>query len=508
MKKLFTLVTLFISCLIYSQNYHYSSYSNYLDYIGYDNILKNKISKIEIHIEDLQVIKIHFNEKAQIEKIETLDSSLNKIISESIFKWNSNFNYLLSSLSNYNPDDFTFMTKSDYTYLRDGDKKMSPVDVTQYWIKNTLFWYAEKYNFHNYINTITRSLDGAIDYLYFENKLLKSIKIRKVSSDEFSNERSVIYPKHHIQENKTVEFEYDSFKNIKNIRNYFREGLTKIQAFNYNNNLLSNIEEKTDYNNSSTKISYSNNLVIKTSQTSDLYPDPFISTIVYYIGDKKINLMNSDNNEKNKEILNEIPPNFLQKYNTDSSLNSIKQLFGEPDKLMTPSGSKNVYSYYYELKNGFLMIDSKDNIGIEIISIESNGEKPFIEIGNSCPVDFYNGEKIKLGFSKFKDLMDGSDVDIEISRDRCNKLGFYTRFGGNPCYYKNFLYGNIIDSDNFDVDYSKLGISNVFFEASYGKIDLKSFSDQVIEYIIVSDDEMLLKDIHPYGEGIHCSYKY
>jgi len=344
MKKLHYLILFLVTNVLFSQNYHYTSYSDYFDYISYDNIKDNKISKIEIDIEDYQTITAYFNDKAQIKKIETKDKSLNKIISKTIFTWNSNFNYLLSSLSDYQSEDFSFMTKTHYNYIQNGDAEMKPTSVTQYWLYKGFFWYAENYNLYNYSNTITRSLDGAVDYTYFQNNLLKTIKIRKVTSDEFSSERSIIYPKHHIQENKTVEFEYNNLYNLKKVKNYFRKSITSVKDLIYHDGLLTNIVEKTNYNNSRTELTYSNKLVSKISLTSDLYPNSFISKINYYDGDKIINSKNYFNPEKIKH-------SYIEKSKNETST----------DKL------KSIYTYYKTIVN--LNLRSSPSINSKVITM-------------------------------------------------------------------------------------------------------------------------------------------
>ncbi len=208
---------------------------------------------------------------------------------------------------------------------------------------------------------------------------------------------------------------------------------------------------------------------------------------------------------ESKETYKEIeylPENFLELVTTSTPFDKIKEMFGIADKIY--SNKEEGYTYYfYDLQNGYLLIDTKDDKTISTISIQSKHNKPSLKIGSSCPIDFYNGKILKLGESKFNELEDKKPV--EISRDRCTQLGFIGGFGGRPCSYQTTFYGNIIDYEKLEIDNSKLTDENsVFFESSYGFIDNNSFKNQIIDYVIISNDEELLKKSHSYGEAIHC----
>ncbi len=209
----------------------------------------------------------------------------------------------------------------------------------------------------------------------------------------------------------------------------------------------------------------------------------------------------TESKETYKEI-GYLPENFLELVTTSTPLEKIKEMFGIADKMY--SNKEEAYTYYfYDLQNGYLRIDTKDDKTISTISIQSKHKKPSLKIGSSCPIDFLNGKILKLGESKFNELDDKKPV--EISRDKCTELGFIGGFGGRPCSYKTTFYGSIIDYEKLEIDYEKLtNETSVFFESSYGFLDNNYFKNQTIDYIIISNDEELLKKSHPYGEGIHC----
>lgn len=314
MKKLFSLIILLASSFLFSQNYHYSSYGSYFDEIGLENILKNQITKIEIDQEKYQLTTAYFNKKGQIEKIENTDKSSNIITSKIEFIWNSDFNYLFSSLGYDDFREFSFMTKVNYAYIRRGDKEMSPVSVTQYWLKNDLIRYAEKYDLYHHTFPNSKSLNGVIEYNYSENNILNSIETRRVTSEIFHNEKPIVNPKHHPQESKTLEFEYDTSNRLKKEKKYFLQQLTSINEYEYNGDLLKRINYKSDYNNGKTEFFYSNSLVTKIDLYTGSNPNPFTSEITYYSGAKKLNTIETLNEVVNMKEHNDEPISYKYIY--------------------------------------------------------------------------------------------------------------------------------------------------------------------------------------------------
>jgi hypothetical protein len=270
------------------------------------------------------------------------------------------------------------MTKVGYAYIKKSDKKMNPYSVTQYWLKNDLFWYAEKYKLHNnYINTVTRYLEGVIDFKYNEKGLLKAIIERKVTSEEFSDERSIINPIHYPSESKEIEFVYDALEKLLGIEHTFRNQLNLVEKYEYSHGLLIEILGKTNHENSKTKLYYSNDFITKIELYSGSNQDPLTYRITYFSGDKKLNFTNSLDEQKDKEIKDEI--NVENK--TEEEGITIK----------------NKYIYYKAIVN--LNLRSKPSVDSDILIMIPQDEYIFQDVENAKYTEFkdtfeINGEMI------------------------------------------------------------------------------------------------------------------
>jgi serine/threonine protein kinase len=203
---------------------------------------------------------------------------------------------------------------------------------------------------------------------------------------------------------------------------------------------------------------------------------------------------------ENYKDIDYLPENFLEIVSTSTPLEKINEMFGIADKVQSDQ-ELGYTSYYFDLENAYLLIDTKDEITISTISIQSKEGKSAIDIGSFCGNNFTNGKIIKLGLTKFRDL--DNNTPIEISRDRCNNLGFINVSSGRNCNYQSIFYGNIYKEMEIGFD-EFFNENSVYFEGSDGFIDYSYFKDHVINYIIISNDDDLLKKSHPYGQGIHC----
>lgn len=214
--------------------------------------------------------------------------------------------------------------------------------------------------------------------------------------------------------------------------------------------------------------------------------------------------MTSDNIiiNKDEEILrniNYIPENFFDIITPNSPIDKIKELFGIADKIHTAQDNSHT-SYFYNLDNAYLLIDSKDKESISVISIESKGVKPFVKIGKECPMFYF--DNLQLGKSTFNELPLEYTKDVELSRDRCESFAFKYGFQGRPCSYYNYSYGTFVKYDfsefkNIDED------ENNFIFSSWGIANMDNPKKHTIDFIIIGDDDIIKKS-HTYGEGIHC----
>jgi hypothetical protein len=135
-------------------------------------------------------------------------------------------------------------------------------------------------------------------------------------------------------------------------------------------------------------------------------------------------LISCDRKETYKDI-DYIPENFLELVDDYTPLEKTKEMFGIADKIYSPLEEAvgfKFYSYFYDLQNGYLIIDTKDNKTISAIYIKSKHNKPNLKIGSTCPLDFNNGKILKLGESKFQELQFRNTV--EISGDRIGYISY------------------------------------------------------------------------------------
>jgi len=210
---------------------------------------------------------------------------------------------------------------------------------------------------------------------------------------------------------------------------------------------------------------------------------------------------NTGNNEKKSyKDIDYIPVNFFDIISPSSPIDKIKEMFGVPKKIFS-SDIGGYTSYFYDLKNAYLLIDSKDKESISVISIQSKGLEPFIKVGKECPVDI-GEEPILLGKSTFKELPKEYS-NVELSRDRCASFAFSYNYLGRPCSYHTFIYGSFVEY-GFE-EFSNITEEGMNFECSYGISTLLNCEKYKIDYIIVGEED-LIKKAHSYGEGVHCDY--
>lgn len=186
-----------------------------------------------------------------------------------------------------------------------------------------------------------------------------------------------------------------------------------------------------------------------------------------------------------------IPSNFFDVITPASSVEKIIEMFGMATKTHVSEENGNT-SYFYDLKNAYLIIDFKGKEKISVISIQSKNIEPYIKIGGLCPLDIKDNY-VFLGKSYFNQSPKEYNEGVEISRDRCDYFAFKYTYTGRPCYYYNFMYGTFIE--NSPDEFKNINEQGVMFDASYGTTNLDINKKHKIDYMIIGDDDIIKKNI-------------
>lgn len=212
--------------------------------------------------------------------------------------------------------------------------------------------------------------------------------------------------------------------------------------------------------------------------------------------------------EENDSVLNMnivkeldyIPEDFFDLIFPASPLDKVKQIFGIADKV-TRIG--DVFCYYYELKNGYLLIESTDNVTISVITLQSNNSEPFVRFADCCPYHLDEEPLLLLGKSTFLDLPEVYH-EVEIGGDRCDNFALSYNYGARHCSYHHFVFGTFLEDWS---DYkNSLKETETEFDTR-GVAQIINPGGQSIDYIILGDME-IMKETHYTGAGVHCDFIY
>lgn len=198
--------------------------------------------------------------------------------------------------------------------------------------------------------------------------------------------------------------------------------------------------------------------------------------------------------------LDYIPEDFFDHIFPASPLDKVKQIFGIADKV-TRIG--DVFCYYYELKNGYLLIESTDAVTISVITLQSNNTEPFVRFADCCPYHLDEESLLFLGKSTFLDLHEEYH-EVEIGRDRCDNFALSSNYGARHCSYHHFVFGTFLE--DWSEYKNSLQETGMEFETR-GVAQIINPGGQTIDYIILGDLE-IMKETHYTGAGVHCDFIY
>lgn len=155
------------------------------------------------------------------------------------------------------------------------------------------------------------------------------------------------------------------------------------------------------------------------------------------------------------------------------------------------------------MKNGYLLIESTDNVTISVITVQSNNSEPYVRFADCCPYHLDEEPPLFLGKSTFLDLSEEYH-EVEIGSDRCDNFALSYNYGARHCSYYHFVFGTFLD--HWSEYENSLRTTGMMFETR-GMAKIINPGEQTIDYIILGDME-IMKETHYTGAGVHCDFIY